>query len=124
MNGSKDFEFRRSAISPDVSHIIVYASSPTKKVLGVFGVSSVNVDCPESTWERTKSRAGISKDDFMAYFGDRERAYCIEINKNALVRFENEVSPLDVDSRFKIPQSFRYVDSDFLFNLAAKGFGI
>lgn len=122
MNGTKAFEFRRSAISSDITHIIVYASSPTKKVLGIIGVNSVQVNTPRKTWEKTKSQAGISRQDYMEYFHGREKAYCIEIDQDSVVKFQREVSPFEVDEGFRIPQSFTYVDTEFLVDITRRGF--
>jgi predicted transcriptional regulator len=114
MNGQKHFEFRRSAISFDLTHMIVYASSPVKKILGIVKVNRVCIANPNETWEGTKDFAGINQQDFHTYFSDKDIAYSIEIEPESTIRLDNQFSPKEIDPEFQVPQSFRYVDNRFL----------
>lgn len=122
MQGTKHFEFRRSSISLDLTHMIVYASSPVKKILGIVKVNRVNVASPAITWQKTKRFAGIERKDFQKYFLDRDVAYSIEIEPEATILLQKEISPKDIDPDFQVPQSFRYVDKAFLEKVIELGF--
>ena len=79
VSGEKFFEYRRRPISPDVTHIIVYASSPLKKIIGVVEVRQVHSGAPSATWVETLHGAGITEQEFHSYFAGRTIAYAIEI---------------------------------------------
>ena len=114
MAGDKLFEFRRSAISTELSHIIVYACSPKQRIIGVLEVNSVEADNPQRTWRRTKDNAGIDRLHYDEYFVGTDVAYCIEIDPGNILRFSCEFHPTEIEKDFRIPQSFKYVDQNIL----------
>ncbi|OQW98197.1 MAG: hypothetical protein BWK74_05140 [Desulfobacteraceae bacterium A6] len=64
-SGTKKYEFRRSVFkNPDVKTIVVYASSPVRKVIGEFEIGAIINDELAALWERTKKYAGINEDYF------------------------------------------------------------
>ena len=111
-DGSKKFEFRKHKFREDVTHIVIYASSPVKKILGLVQIAGIEVNTPHYTWNKTKRAAGISKQGFMAYFSGSQEAVAIEIGKTFKLKYE--VDPRDLVEDFSIPQSFKYVDTDFV----------
>ncbi len=60
MDGSKQYEFRRRPFSDDVTHIVVYASSPRKQIVGILKVKDIESGSATAIWKRTKDSAGIS----------------------------------------------------------------
>lgn len=54
--------------------------------------------------------AGIEKDEFFNYFGNRENGFAIKIQD--LEIFENPIEPKDLIPNFNPPQSFYYIDED------------
>lgn len=106
--GTKQYEFRKSLFrDKNVSKVVVYASTPVKKVIGEFEIDHVLSSDPEDLWLKTKEFAGIEKDFFDKYFQNSKIGYAIKI-KNA-TRY---LSPLDLKSGFNIerpPQSFAYL---------------
>lgn len=120
MDGSKRFEFRRRPISSETTHIVVYASSPYKRILGIIEVSAIESGTVRSVWNRTKECAGISRSDYFDYFAGTDVAYAIAINPSRTVRFERHISPSDVEQDFVVPQSFKYVGHDFMEALLAQ----
>jgi predicted transcriptional regulator len=120
INGTKHFEFRRRPMSADVTHIVVYASSPYKRILGIVSVSSVQSGSVRSVWNRTKECAGISRSDYFDYFAGVDVAYAIAIDPEKTIRFGEHISPNEIEEDFVVPQSFKYVDFDFLQALLAR----
>jgi len=110
--GDKKFEFRKILPKQKVSHIVIYATSPMKKIVGVAEVESIDVASPAITWEKTKHAAGISYDAYMEYFKNVKQAVAIKI-KN-ITRLSNFIEPDRIRKGFKVPQSFLYTDSDFM----------
>lgn len=105
-DGSKKFEFRRSIFkNVDVKTVIVYASSPVKKVIGEFEIDSIINENLESLWKMTSDYSGISKDYFDKYFLDKEAGYAIKIK--SVRKYKQPKSLLD-DFDLLPPQSFAY----------------
>jgi predicted transcriptional regulator len=106
-DGSKKFEFRRSIFkNPRIKTVLVYASSPTQKVIGEFQIERILNQDLHSLWEETKNHAGIDEDYFYRYFGDKQQGYAIKICKAKKYR-----TPLCIRKDFRLtpPQSFLYV---------------
>lgn len=105
-DGSKKFEFRRSIFkNEDVKTVIVYASSPVKKVIGEFEIDSIIKEELESLWQMTSDYSGISKDYFDKYFFDKEAGYAIKIKSTKRYR---QPKSLQKDFDLMPPQSFAY----------------
>jgi predicted transcriptional regulator len=106
-DGSKRYEYRRSLFRKEgIKHVLVYASSPVKKIIGEFEISNIIYDDIEKLWEETKVHSGISKSAFFAYFSNRDKGYAIEIGK--ITKYENPII-LDKQHGITPPQSFVYI---------------
>lgn len=117
--GEKRFEFRKASFASQLSHIVIYASTPIKKIIGIAAVTSIDISSPTATWENTKHAAGISRSAFRAYFYGKKLAYAIVIDKVHVL--DRWVSPDEIVEGFKIPQSFVYVKAPFLKRVMKKG---
>lgn len=105
--GSKEYEFRRSIFkNKGVKTIVVYASSPVKKVIGEFDIEEVLKDDIKQLWQRTKHKAGIDEAFFYKYFEGKKDGFAIKI-KNA-VRYPVSLC-LKRDFNVSPPQSFLYL---------------
>lgn len=120
ISGEKKFEYRRLNIAIPVSFIIIYSSSPTKRIIGFADVSKISRLTPRSAWKMTSHAAGIDKAEFDKYFEDRADAFVIQFNK--IYKLTLPLKPNDIRRGFRIPQSFRYVDNDFFLSILEKGF--
>lgn len=110
LNGSKHFEFRRAIFKQDlVDRVIIYASSPVKKVVAEFDVADIMADSPEFLWERCKDHSGIDKESFMRYFSDKEKGFSIVI-KNLTI-YKKPIDPYKRLENFRPPQSYMYLDN-------------
>lgn len=106
-NGTKKFEFRRSIFkNQSIKKIVVYASSPTQKVIGEFEIDHILSLHPETLWEKTRQFSGITEDYFFEYFGDKQIGHAIKV-KN-IKRYKK---PLCLRENFNAapPQSFLYL---------------
>lgn len=113
LNGTKKYEYRRTIFSrADVQKVIVYASSPVKKIVGEFQIDEIIWDKPESIWLRTCTSAGISRDLFSQYFIGKDKGYAISIKHN--LKYTVPIDPWNILPNFTPPQSFMYIDSDIL----------
>lgn len=107
--GTKRFEYRRTIFKNDkIKTVVVYASSPVKKVIGEFEIECILQDDIETLWKKTKKHAGIEKNYFDQYFENKEQGFAIEIKKPRLYR---KSLCLKEDFNLMPPQSFLYLDS-------------
>lgn len=80
LSGAKTVELRRRRPSfGSGTRVLVYASSPTQHVEGVFEVGEVLEASPEALWRQVKERAGVDRATFDAYFAGCATAYGIEV---------------------------------------------
>lgn len=117
--GDKHYEFRRTKIRTDLTHLVIYSSSPVKRIVGFAEVQSVEVATPSKLWEMTKHAAGISRQGFRNYFQGAQSAVAISLGRVYPLDFE--LCPDDVAEGFTIPQSFRYVDPWFFSRVITLG---
>jgi len=106
-DGTKKFEFRKVIFkNPSISTVVVYASSPVRKVIGEFEIDDIFSLDPDIIWKMTKKFSGISEEFFYQYFEDREIAHAIKIKNTK--RYKNPLSLKD-DFNVSPPQSYVYI---------------
>ena len=105
--GKKKYEFRKVIFRKSVDRIYIYETYPTQRIVGYFKVGNIIEDCPDWLWSALHSESGVSESDFLAYYGQSQTGFAIEI-KNA-VFFKTPIEPRKLSSDFIPPQSFRYV---------------
>lgn len=108
-SGEKIYEFRK-IIPPDIQNIVVYATSPIKKIVAVLEVDKVLTDTPESIWKQTNKHSGITKDFFMSYFSGKEKANAVKIKRFHRLK---EPKPLSFLGIGFVPQSFVYIPDSY-----------
>lgn len=112
--GKKVFEYRKFRPKKNVSHLVFYATSPTKQIVAMAELTGCISDIPEMVWEKTRDKSGISSQFFLNYFSDRSKAHALCIG--LVTRLQ---APLDISTLSDIvsaPQSFCYLSpSDWEF---------
>lgn len=106
LDGTKKFEFRKRTFSDSVDTILLYATSPVKKVLGEAKIAGLVSGKPENVWKKTEAYAGISREDFFSYFGSTSEAHAYELTD--VVRYEEPKMLADYGIK-RAPQSFVYI---------------
>ena len=105
LSGDKKFEYRRALhTARDLDRVILYASSPTKKVVGEFWIAAIHSMELEELWRQTREHAGVERAFFDAYFHDRTIGHALEVG--ACWQYPE---PLDLEMAVglrKPPQSF------------------
>jgi len=110
--GSKKYEFRKALFkNSDIKTIVVFASSPTQRVIGEFETDRIISDSPEKLWNETKEFAGVEEDFFYEYFADREMGFAIKIKKTKKYK---EALCLREHFNLTPPQSFLYLRNENL----------
>jgi len=107
LDGEKRFELRRKIFRDrSVTRVVIYASSPVKRVVGEVEVKGIIEAHPDDLWERTRDGACVARDFFDEYFKNRDVGYAIEV-----AHPKRYTTPLSL-SAFCVarpPQSFCYL---------------
>lgn len=108
---TKLFEFRKRKFKNVPSEILIYASAPVKRIVGIIQVGAIIEDTPISLWSRCKQNAGIKEKAFFQYFKGKNQGIAIVIKD--YIKFESPIDPYKVNSDFTPPQSYAYLDNIF-----------
>src|SRR5688572_15904052 len=107
--GVKKFEFRRVLFRRQgIKTIVLYASSPTCKVVGEFTVEEVLSLEPKALWGVTRGEGAIDREYFDQYFEGRATGHALKVKRARRYRL-----PLCLREDFGIahpPQSFCYLE--------------
>ncbi|MGL5630462.1 MAG: ASCH domain-containing protein [Mycoplasmoidaceae bacterium] len=106
LDDSKKYEFRKLKPLRNIDKIIIYASSPTKAIIGEVEVTDIINMNPEALWQHTKHSAGISYDKYKIYFRSSKNAYAYCLGKSLLYKKPKTLSSFNINF---IPQSFIYI---------------
>lgn len=105
-DGSKRYEYRRLACKEPINKIIIYETSPTKKVVGEAIVEETLLASPTVLWEQTKKEAGISRKFFREYFRGKKNACAYKLGEVKKYDTPQNLSDLGI---LQAPQSFVYI---------------
>jgi predicted transcriptional regulator len=117
-SGEKKFEFRKCKPKCPIDGVIVYETSPTKKLVGSFNVKKIHSGSPEQIWEKCKNLSGIKQLDYVKYCHGTKIIHAFEIERAS--KFENPHNPFDKTSDFRPPQNFFYLDDSMLSEILEK----
>ena len=106
LNGTKKFEFRKRLADKSISRILIYATLPTKKVVGEVQVIDTVSASPSALWEMTKEKAGISREKFREYFRGCKTAYAYCLGEVTQYDSPKALSEFNINQP---PQSFVYI---------------
>ena len=116
LNGRKKVEFRKTRFAIDISHVIIYATVPIKKIVGYFEVKNIIEAHPIEIWKRYEEIAGIEFDFFMEYYQARVRAVAIEVGEVRSLASPIPLNSLGIGNH--PPQNYQYVEADVFKQIA------
>lgn len=103
--GVKTVEFRKKPIKAD--KVLIYATSPVKKVVGKFTVVEQVISSPGELWRRYREYGGIDEKDFFAYYESAAAGVALVIGD--AVRFPQSLN-LASYGLLRPPQSCQYLE--------------
>ena len=106
MKGQKKYEFRKIQCKEKVDTILIYSTSPIKKIVGQADVSSILVDTPSKIWEMTHQYSGITKDFFDKYYQNKNKAIAYQLTN--VIQYDDPKDLVDYGITCA-PQSFVYL---------------
>lgn len=110
LDGSKTVEFRKRGLAPDVTTVLVYATSPVQRVIGEFEIDRIVQMSPDDLWQEAGSLGGIDEATFRNYYGSRDRAAGIVVAEPR--RYLEAVPLARLDPGVRAPQSFAYLPQE------------
>lgn len=116
--GMKRVEFRRRPFARDVACVVIYATSPVRKLAGFCEVEGAVVDTPAVLWARCGPAAGLSREALFRYLDGVDRGFAIELGPFRPFADGLALSALGID---RPPQSFRYLPVSALADLVGRG---
>ena len=106
LKGIKKYEYRKVVAKQDIFSIIIYETTPVKRIVAEAEIIHVLMCSPEELWKLTKEESGISKEFFDEYFEGKEIAYAYKLGK---IKVYDEPKTLLEYGVKTAPQSFVYI---------------
>jgi len=112
LSGEKRLEFRRVWAAQPVDVLVIYATTPVQRIVGLAWIECVHQGSKTKLWELGKLHGGgISRRKLFAYLDGRKEAVALAIGKYH--RLTEALDPRRLlGTNFKPPQSFRYLRSE------------
>ena len=108
LSGEKRFEYRTKAAKKDVDSLIIYETTPVKRIVAEAEILEVLCLSPEDLWKETEMYSGISKSFYDEYFKGRKIAYAYRLGK--VKAYDNPLELSDYGIK-TAPQSFVYINA-------------
>lgn len=110
IDGRKTVELRRRfpMTAPVGATAFIYATSPTRALLGLAEIGEVHCRTPRDIWERFSDRACIGREKFDRYFEGVDSGVAIELKHARRLRRPLDLSELRERFSFEPPQSYLY----------------
>lgn len=113
LDGKKQYEFRRKSFqdAEELELVFLYASSPVKRIVGLFTSDRVVEASPAELWELFGDKSGIAdRERFMDYFEGANTGYAIHVDRTH--RFSDPIDPIEVFGDYSAPMSFNYLNDN------------
>lgn len=107
LDGTKRVEFRKRRLASDIDTVLIYESAPTKSIVGHFTIERTELATPQALWKSFGSVGSIARADYLAYYGDNERAVGLVIS--SAERYTHPVALDALSEHPAVPQSFSYL---------------
>lgn len=105
---TKLYEYRKTICKKEVDRIVIYSTSPVKKVIAEVEVREVISNSPNQLWKDTKDYSGISKTKYMKYFENKNIAFAYKLGE--VIIYNNPKTLKDFGINY-YPQSYVYLDN-------------
>lgn len=111
LSGVKTIELRRTR--PNAipgQRVLLYATSPTRALVGSAVIDSIATDRPARMWPTVAKRAAVSRDEYFGYFEGAAVAVAIAVRD--VRQFRASIPLSEMRRRWpwlRPPQSFRFV---------------
>lgn len=105
LSGEKKYEYRKTLLKKDVESILVYSTSPVKKVVCEIKLLEVVKGTLEYVYSKTNKESGITLEEFNNYFKNKSIAYAYKLG--TIKRLNLTLKEIGVSTA---PQSYQYIE--------------
>lgn len=105
---TKLYEYRKTKCKKDIDRIVIYSTSPIKKVIAEVEVKEIISNSPNQLWKDTKDCSGISKKKYMKYFENKDIAFAYKLGE--VIVYDTPKTLKDLGINY-YPQSYVYLDN-------------
>ncbi len=109
LRGEKLVEFRRRPLGRRATHIVIYATAPTRAVVGVAEIERAESGTPSALWEAFASVAGIARSEFFEYFSGTDEGFAYVLGRVRICSAPLMLGRSGLPTR--PPQAFQYLDA-------------
>lgn len=110
LNGTKKYEYRKKVFkNKNVKQILIYSTSPIKKVVAEVELLGTIIDSPKNIWEKTSAYSGIDLESFENYYLNKDIAVAYELGQVKVFKTSHNLE--DYGIKYS-PQSYVYVDCE------------
>ncbi|MEG1506702.1 MAG: ASCH domain-containing protein [Bacilli bacterium] len=106
INGTKKYEYRKLAAKQHISSIIIYETTPLKRIVAEVEVIDILMLSPTELWKETSTLSGVSKEFFNEYFKNRKVAFAYKLGKVKVYKKPKLLTDYGLKA---VPQSFVYI---------------
>lgn len=122
LDGSKTVELRRRCVAaPTGTPVVLYATSPTKALVGTVEISSVHSAPPTELWKTHGAHTALSRDQHDDYLSGATAPCAITLTEPQRLPASIPLATLQTMGSFCVPQSYRYLDASTLKRIADTG---
>ena len=108
LQGTKKVEYRKIRCRrDDIDTVLIYSTSPVKRVVAQAKLLGILEDKPDSIWRETKLVSGITHEFFEKYFAHRDTAVAYELGGVEEFPIPKMLREFGIGAA---PQSFVYID--------------
>lgn len=117
--GSKRVELRRSWPANDIGVMVLYASAPVQRLVGVAYINHINECGLNELWAVAEAYGGgVTYEELKDYVHGKKTAFGVMIERVEMAKVR--VDPKELFQEFVPPQSFSYLSpADFQRTIAA-----
>ena len=108
LDGRKSVEFRKRPIGKPVDLVLLYATSPTRRIVGYFEVADQVTAAPSRIWEIHGTQGAVSRELFRDYYCGSRRAVAVLIARAVSLRTPLSLKDVGVSTP---PQSYLYLSA-------------
>lgn len=120
--GTKTVELRRAWAAQEVATIVIYASSPVQRLVGIVDVNEVKEASPTQLWKVSQIHGGgLSNKELKDYYKGKTKGFAVMLGN--VHKAKSPIEPESVFTQFVPPQSFRYLDEQELKQVRQKLLG-
>ena len=107
LDGTKRYEYRKVGFNTPVDKIVIYCTSPVKKVVGEAQVEEIITGSLDEVWSETHEYSGTTKEFLYEYYNGRKNAIALKLTN--VKKYDVDKDLIEYNVLFA-PQSFIYLD--------------